>query len=141
MLNQLPEAVIFDLFGTLVNDFSVQAHEQAISEMAAILQVSRADFAPLWNDETYLMRATGVFANTAANLRYICDTLRVSVPAERIAEAAQVRLDFSRRALVPRPDAIPTLAHLKKLGFPLGLISDCSPEVPLLWSTTPFAAL
>ena len=110
--------------------------------MAALLQVSRAAFAPLWNDETYLMRATGVFASAAANIRYICETLlHVQVPAERIVEAAQVRLDFTRRALIPRPDSIPTLEHLKRWGYPLGLISDCASEVPLLWSTTPFARL
>lgn len=136
------DAVIFDLFGTLVNDFSVQAHEQVVTEMAAFLQVARADFAPLWNDETYPMRATGVFADTAANLRYICETLlHVPVPAERLAEATRVRLDFMRRALIPRPDAIPTLQQLKTWRYPLGLVSDCSSEVPLLWSTTPFAAL
>jgi putative hydrolase of the HAD superfamily len=136
------DAVIFDLFGTLVDDFSAQGHEQVISEMAALLQVSRADFAPLWNDETYLMRATGVFANAAANIRYICEALlHIQVSAERIAEAAQVRLDFTRRTLVPRPDTIPTLEQLKTWGYPLGLVSDCASEVPLLWSTTPFARL
>lgn len=134
-------AVIFDLFGTLVEHFPMQTHEQIITQMAAILQVSRADFAPLWSEETWLMRAMGVFADTEANLGFICATLHIQVPASRLAGAAQLRLDYLRQRLIPRPAALSTLARLKQRGYPLGLISDCSSEVPRLWPMTPFAPL
>jgi len=52
-----------------------------------------------------------------------------------------VRVEYTRRELAPRPDAVATLTRLKEAGLKLGLISDCSSEVPLLWDETPFARL
>jgi putative hydrolase of the HAD superfamily len=43
------------------------------------------------------------------------------------------------QALEPRPDAIETLLQLKKRPLTLGLISNCSIEIPLLWQKTAFA--
>lgn len=42
------EAVIFDLFGTLVDMFSYQEHQHTLSEMAATLCVPLKDFSRLW---------------------------------------------------------------------------------------------
>jgi len=43
--------------------------------------------------------------------------------------------------MVPRSDAIETLSHLKYEGCKIGLISDCSAEVPAIWKDTPFVKL
>lgn len=61
--------------------------------------------------------------------------------ADAAALAAQTRVAFIRSALVPRPDAIATLTRLKARGHKLGLIADCSSEVPALWNETHFAAV
>lgn len=135
------EAVIFDLFGTLVSPFSFQKHEQTLSEMAAILEISPQDFARMFEDETRYMRETGGFITIAANIEYICQQLNVQVEAEKVAEAAQMRLNFTRHTLTPRPDATETVTKLKTTGHKTGLISDCSPEVPYLWQELPFASL
>ena len=52
-----------------------------------------------------------------------------------------MRCGYIRRSLTPRSDAVETLTQLKQRGYSLGLISDCSPEVPLLWQETPFVPL
>ena len=41
--------------------------------------------------------------------------------------------------MVPRNDAITTLTQLKSLGFKIGLISDCTYEIPLIWDKTSFS--
>jgi len=39
----------------------------------------------------------------------------------------------------PLPDAIEALEALTRAGRPVGLISDCSPEAPALWSESPLS--
>ena len=43
--------------------------------------------------------------------------------------------------LVPRHDTLETLQELRSAGYKIGLISDCTAEVPLLWPETPFVQL
>lgn len=133
-------AVIFDLFGTLVDNFSFQEHERVLSEMAVILSVPINDFARLWRS-TFYERATGFFETEEANIKHICRTLGLQVEPDRIAAAAQIRSDFIPRTLTPRDDAVETLTQLKARGCKIGVITNCSEEIPLRWRDTPFASL
>lgn len=135
------DAVIFDLYGTLIDNISDEAFQQAERQMAALLHAPEADFARLWSYDTWPMRATGAFATEEAGIEYICRALQLTVGDEQVRAAAQVRLELTRRALVPRPDVVETLGWLKSAGYKIGLISDCSLEVPYFWSETPPAAL
>jgi putative hydrolase of the HAD superfamily len=136
------DAIIFDLFGTLVDNFPAEAFEVVLSEMAKVLNAPRAEFAHLWNVDTWPLRATGRLPTTEANIEYICQALGVLAEREQVSAAARLRFDFTRRFLnEPRPDAAPTLSSLKSAGYKIGLISDCSSEVPLLWSDMPLAPL
>jgi len=132
------EVVIFDLFGTLVDSY-VQGWERARAEIAAALSAPPQDFTRLWV-ETYDKRATGGFATIEDNLEHICLALGLQVKADQIAAAVQIRR-VTRRALTPRPDAVETLTQLKGRGYKIGIISNCSVEVPSLWPDTPFAPL
>jgi putative hydrolase of the HAD superfamily len=133
------DAVIFDLYGTLVDNFPGEAFESTAADMACCLGVPLQDFAPLWNVDTWPMRVVGQFPTTEANIEHICDLLDVSVEEALVKTAAQIRFEFSRRILVPRDDAVETLKTIKAAGYKTGLISDCSLEVPLLWPDLPFA--
>ncbi len=134
------DAVIFDLFGTLIDNYSVAEHTRVLGEVADALGAPQDSFARLWV-ETYEDRATGVFPTLEASVEHICRTLDVQPDANAMAEALGVRLNLTRRTLSPRDDAITTLTHLRAAGHKVGLISDCSEEIPRLWDTTPFAAL
>ncbi len=50
-----------------------------------------------------------------------------------------MRKDWTKRSLVPRPDALETLAELRSRGHRLGLISVCTQDVPDIWHETPLA--
>ena len=84
-------------------------------------------------------RDGGVIQTTETCLIYVLHELSIPADAVRIHEAAQLRLEYFRQALEPRPDALETLKALKTDGYKIGLLSNCSNDVALLWSTTPFA--
>lgn len=134
------EAVIFDLYGTLVDNFSFREHERVIRDMSSALGLTEGDFVPLW-EETLPDRHIGQFMSIEDNLRHICETLGVSADKEDMSAATEIRLRFSRRSLVPRPEAVDTLGALRNGGHKIGLISDCASDVPGLWSETPFEPL
>jgi putative hydrolase of the HAD superfamily len=134
------EAVIFDLYGTLVDNFSFLAHERVIAEMSQALGLPEEEFAPLW-EGTLHGRHTGRFASIEDNLRYICEALRGDADERSIRAATAVRLRFCRHSLVPRAGAVEVLRTLRGRGYKIGLISDCAPDVPRLWGETPFASL
>ena len=132
------QAVIFDLFGTLVDIFSRREYENIVTEMVSILKVPHDDFFKIWM-QSAKMRTTGVFRTLEENLEYICRKLKIKVDASQIEAARRIRFDYVTRALTPRQDAIEVLASLKSSGLKIGLISNCSMEPPLIWPTTPFA--
>ena len=134
------KSVIFDLFGTLVNNRSVPEYERVLSDMATVLSVPSQKFVSLWG-ETYPKRATGFFPTLEANIKHICQILGLQVGPEQILVATQIRLDFTRHALKPRPEALEILTELRAVSCKTGLISNCAPDVPLLWPDTPFASL
>jgi len=134
------KVVIFDLFGTLVPYLCKQEYENMLEEMTASLSISRSPFQKLW-DDTFVERARGVFSTIESNILHICEALRIKPDRAQIEAATRRRIEFIRRALAPREDAVETICRLKSSGRKIGLISDCSCEVPLLWKGTPLSEL
>lgn len=135
------DAIIFDLFGTLVDNFSSEEFNRVLSEMAELLHAPQEEFMHMWQVDTWPQRAIGLLSTAEAAIEYVCHSLGISVGDTLVRSAAEKRLDFTRRTVVPRHDTIETLNQLKLMGYKIGLISDCTAEVPLLWHTTPLAAL
>jgi len=132
-------AVIFDLFGTLINDFAASAGS-VYTEMAAALAVPYEPFMSVWN-QTLEMRIIGAFETVEANIEYVLNALNEHAGAEQIQRAVEIRMRCIGQVLQPKADAVSTLAQLKSRGFKLGLISNASIEIPLLWQETAFADL
>jgi putative hydrolase of the HAD superfamily len=131
-------AVIFDLFGTLVDNLTIPEYEKIMAEIAVIVGAAPDKLRELWLD-SYRERITGVLSTPQANIEYICNKLKIYATKEQIEEAARIRLEYTGSAVKPRPDSLMVLAHLKEDGYKIGLISDCSGEVPLVWGNTPLA--
>lgn len=139
------DAVIFDLFGTLVDnteflDLSRSEYNRTLSNVAAALSIPEPDLLRLWS-ETVHERDAGLFPSMEKYFRHICREIGVKADARQIANAVELRLEYLRSVLTSRNHTVETLTELKASGYRLGLISDCSSEVPLLWPETPFAAL
>ncbi len=132
------KAVIFDLFGTLVDIFSRREYENVVAEMASHLKAPYDSFYKIWL-QTGPQRGNGSIRTSEENLEYICRELKIHVSASQVAAARRARFDYVARALTPRQGAIETLSKLKTDGYKIGLISNCSTEPPIIWPNTPFA--
>jgi putative hydrolase of the HAD superfamily len=132
------KAVIFDLFGTLVDGYDLVGYHSALRETSSILKIQHEDFLRLWKD-TSDKRTNGTFKNVEENLVYICKELNIPVKQFDINLAKMVRQDYITQGLTPRRYTIETLSQLKTDGYKIGLISNCSPETPAIWPVTPFA--
>jgi putative hydrolase of the HAD superfamily len=129
-------AVVFDLFGTLIDDYPPPAYREFIAGTANRLGADPERFAALWTAHD-VARYTGPIEKC---LEMICGELGVSDNA-RLEDALAYRVEHMRKLLVPRPDAEETLRRLRDRGFLLGMISNASGEVSGLWAETPFAGL
>ncbi|MFC2070972.1 HAD family hydrolase [Chloroflexota bacterium] len=134
------EAVIFDLFGTLIDVFSKSEYEDVMRDLASALGASFDDFKTVWY-ETFHERSTGIVPTNRANLEYICRKLGVQADDEKIERAAKIRHEFFAYAMKPRQDAIDVLSELRSQGMKTALISNCSPVAAEVWPDTPFAPL
>jgi putative hydrolase of the HAD superfamily len=146
------KAVVFDLFGTLVDNFPPGAFERVVSQMAATVLVSPTGFIQRWG-EVFAERDMGLVGPVETSVEEVCrtlggaavvqvgGTLEAKAGAERIKAASQLWVDLIRTLLTPRTDAAETLAHLKARGYKTGLVSNCGWEVPELWEATPVAPL
>jgi len=134
------KAIIFDLFGTLVDSYSVQGYNRLLTNMASALELPTEDFSKLWRDTTF-ERGIGIFKTTEESIRYICNALKVSVSDENIRKCEQVRIKNTHKSLTPKNGAVDILKNLRGLGYKIGLITNCSAEVPLLWKETEFIYL
>ena len=134
------EAIIFDLFGTLVGNFSLVEHERVLKRMASLLSFPSEAFVHL-TVSTFRERATGIYPDTEAFIRYACNTLGVKPREREIKSAVQIRADYELQSMAPRDDALETIRQLKTMGYKIGMITNCTSEAPDLWEKTPFVSL
>lgn len=134
------KAVIFDLYGTLVDNFSLSSHETVLRKMAVVLGAPPDDFVRMWFDN-YDWRAIGKIASLEDNIRDILNKLKLPIDEDKLRQAAQIRYEFTRHGLKPSPDTVAVLKKLKELGYKVALISDCSAETPAVWDTTVMSGL
>jgi len=133
-------AVIFDLFGTLINKLSMREHTGLLRQMASIVSVPSDDFVRLWFG-TFNERSLGVFQSLESNIEYICQQLRVHPEDTKVTLASQINLDYTARSIKPRADATEVLSYLKSHGYKIGLISNCSASIPNILKNMPFAQM
>jgi putative hydrolase of the HAD superfamily len=124
-------AVIFDLWQTLV-PWDVDEANRFYDRMADSVGAERGRFREVWLAGRP-SRETGPIAD---QLRTLIAELEVDGDVEELIE---LRREWAKRTLVPRPDALETLAELRRRGHRLGLISVCSEDVPQVWDETALA--
>ncbi len=133
------QAVVFDLFGTLVPGFSTVSYDSVVQAMAADLGVAPRDFDRTWNYEMWPERVVGRFADARESIVEACRACGAVPTPEAVGRALQRRFDYERSLLVPFPDVFPTLDRLRQAGIALGLISNCAMELVPLWGETALA--
>jgi putative hydrolase of the HAD superfamily len=136
------EAVVFDLFGTLVPEFSRSDFFESVHVAADRLGCDRSAFEDAWS-RSAVMRQTGAYpGGMEENVHVILAELGRPDPGPAaVAEALAPRSALYDRWFHPRPGALETLHALSERGYPVALISMCAPDTPERWRASDMAPL
>jgi putative hydrolase of the HAD superfamily len=134
------KAVLFDLFGTLVDNPTNAEVSSLHSAIAEVLGVRAEEYAKGWK-ATFQERARGDHGSIAQSIAAAAVMSGNLFDEAALPRAVEVRYEFSRNWLMPRPDAFHTLSQLKDRGFKIGLLSNCTDEVPEIWPSLTIASM
>jgi putative hydrolase of the HAD superfamily len=134
------DAVVFDFFGTLTPGRRAEAQTAARHEQAAALGVDPAEYDRILTG-TYRERFRGATGGVEESLAWAAARVGVTPSPQTLALAATVRLRTERRFAETRPEVLPLLRQLRADGLRVGLISDCTAELPLVYAELPIASL
>jgi putative hydrolase of the HAD superfamily len=126
-------AVIFDLWQTLV-PWPTERARALYAQLAETWGADPEMFQEVW----VRRRREREIGPIEPHLRSIADELALTGD---LAQVMTMRRDWTLESLVPREDAVPTLAELRRRGHRLGMISACSQDVPDVWERTPLGHL
>jgi putative hydrolase of the HAD superfamily len=128
-----PRAVVFDLYGTLIDDAPPDDYARFLAETARSIGADPERFRVAW-EANDVARYTGPIESCFES---ICSEVGIS----DFHAALDLRLERMRGLLVPRPDALQTLHELRGRGLGLGMISNASSELSGLWAESSLAPL
>lgn len=123
------KAVVFDLYGTLVDNFSSQAYDQVQVQMAKVLNIPYPKFRQVML-ETINDKSSGGYYAVEDNILEICRRLSIKVNTPQIEQAVTLHYEFSESTLIIEPKVLEALDTLKNDGLLLGLITNCRPPIP-----------
>lgn len=134
-------AVVFDFYGTLTSHVTATTRRDGAHRVARALGATPELFVDRLSC-TFTERATGSCGDLAETLVWVAQACGHTPSTEQVtAGSAERRAVESAYAARLRTDACRTLAELRRLGMRIGVISDCTHELPECWSTLPVAEL
>jgi putative hydrolase of the HAD superfamily len=133
-------AVVFDLFGTLIDNLAKDSYRAVLREMSTVLGVSDEQYFQAWVDN-FPNRVRGIPPTLEEGIAEACRQLGVEPPAAGVSQAARIRMDYTEQVLYTRPYSLDVLGQVRQQGLKTALVSDCTWEVPALWGETPLAPL
>jgi putative hydrolase of the HAD superfamily len=131
----MARAVVFDLWGTLI-DWPEDASRRLRMRWASRLGITSEELDERWYASgAYEVRESGplrpVLASMAAELG---DDATVD-------ELLAWRLDLARSSLTASPSNVEALVQLRRRGLRLGLVSNCTEDIAIVWPETDLAPL
>jgi putative hydrolase of the HAD superfamily len=126
-------AVIFDLYGTLIEE-----RVNNLGQMARKLGLPEAAFAKRW---AALFPARGKGQMTSRDcVIQLCKEFALEIAPDVIEEAAELRMAEARANIrATRFGATEVLTGIRGLGLQTGLLSNASLETARLWGASPLA--
>lgn len=134
------DAVVFDLFGTLIDSASAESLIKMFRDPAACLDCDHDEFMSTWLG-IYNDRATGRLGGVINEIKHVCNLVGVQASDEQVQAVRDLSLDAFREHCRPRQTVPATLKKLKEMGLKTGLISDCGSEIPDIWADLELASL
>lgn len=134
------QAVVFDLFGTLIDNFRRDEFHAIVAEAARLMDAPPEPFAAEIR-KLIPGSLTGGY-DIAGEAALACQALGLQRTLEQATAAAAAWRVWALGLLQrPRNGVIVTLQTLRERGIGTGLISDCAEDIPVLWPQSPLAAL
>jgi putative hydrolase of the HAD superfamily len=133
-------AVVFDFFGTLTPVSPDQVWAGNARRLAAALGVP-ADAMQRALDESFPERITGATGDVRQTLQVLASRIGARPSDDQLAEASRLRREIQESMFVLRPEALPVIRQLRGAGMKIGLLSDCTSELPDAWARLPLADL
>jgi putative hydrolase of the HAD superfamily len=131
-------AVVFDFYGTLTPVSPAAAWTANAASLAAALGVPAAELVRVL-DETFGARITGALGGVSQTLEALADRLGVELTDGQLARASQIRRERQEAMFALRPEALGVIRALRTCGLRIGLVSDCTIELPAAWPRLPLA--
>jgi putative hydrolase of the HAD superfamily len=131
-------AVVFDFYGTLTPVSPDEAWASNAATLAAAFCVSPAALVAAL-DESFAERITGTFGTVRQTMQALADRLGVVLTDEQLSEASRIRRERQEAMFTLRPEALPVIRQLRARGLKIGLLSDCTSELPDAWSRLPLS--
>ena len=133
-------AVIFDFYGTLTPAGPAAAWTDHTSRLAALFGVAPEALARAL-DESYPERATGALGDARQTLQTLAARLGAQLTGDRLDEACRLRQEMQESLFRLRPETLPVIGQLRARGLRIGLVSDCTSELPAAWPQLSLAAV
>ncbi len=130
-------AVLFDFFGTLTTAVRRGPAHDAIARRLGCCPVAYASVL----DETFFARCVGALGDPATTLATVATRAGGRPSREDVRVALRERVDAIAADIRLRPEAVPVLRELRRLGLRTAVVSDCGPELPDLLPLLPVAVL
>lgn len=132
-------ALIFDYFGTLTVSASAAARRSGVTRVAATLGVP-GDLLFDTISATFTERATGSCGDMLTTMAWLARRCGYQPSAAQLQAACEVRTEVEGQyARWLRDDAVTTLGWLRRKGLRVGVVSDCTHELPVFWPSLPVA--
>jgi len=132
------DAVVFDLFGTLVAAPTPDDRAHAASRLAVVAGCGTAA-AERYLRDTWTVRHDGTLPTLTSLAAHLVHA--VSGPQAAIGPVAGELRALGQARLVPAAPIIRTLQCLRGNGMRIGILSDASAEIAATWPASPLAAL
>ncbi len=134
----MPDAILIDLFNTLIDDGGGAPRDQVTRQMGSVLGVDPDAFVGLFHARWH-GRLVGAFGALDVMCRDWARELGGAPDDTAVAEAVRLRTDLTADLLASaRPATLNTLDTLRGNGFRLALVSNCTVETVLVWKDSAF---
>lgn len=132
------EAILFDLFGTLVPAFSRRRHDAVLESCATHVGLPTGRLADL-SAESYGERVLGRSGDFVEQLAGWAADHGLAFGPEQETECRRSYREFVRTALTPSASTVDALRTLTGSGVRLVLVSNANPDVARAWPASPLA--
>lgn len=133
-------AVVFDFYGTLTPISPNEAWASNAAQLAAIFGVSASALAAEF-EATFPARITGAMGGVRQTMQALAARLGVQLSDDELKAASALRRQVQESMFELRPEALPVIGALRERGLKIGLLSDCTAELPDAWSRLPLSAV